>query len=441
MVERKANPLFTQLRDRIRTRRATLSVIGLGYVGLPLAVEMAKAGLRVHGIDVDQTKIAMVNRGRSYVQDVSEGDLKDMVGRGRLDATSDYSVLGRSDVVDICVPTPLRKTKDPDISYIIDAVEQIAKYLRRGQLIILESTTYPGTTEEVILTRLQQKGLVVGRDFFLAFSPERVDPGNKAYRTTNIPKVVGGITRKCTTVACEFYGTAIKNVVPVSSTTVAEMVKLLENTFRSVNIGLVNEMCLMCARMGIDVWEVIEAAATKPFGYLKFLPGPGLGGHCIPIDPFYLSWKAKMAGFEPRFIELAGQINASMPDYVVERVCHALNDARKSVRGSKILILGVAYKANVNDTRESPAIDVMRELIARKARVSFSDPHVDRIRCDGRLLRSVRLSPAKLRSYDCAVIVADHAAFDYAMIVRASRAIVDTRNALRKYRARKITRI
>lgn len=441
MAERKKNPLFTQLKDKLRNRRATLSVIGLGYVGLPLAVEMAKAGLKVHGIDVDRSKVAMVNRGRSYVQDVSEGDLRDVVGRGALDATCNYSVLGRSDVVDICVPTPLRKTKDPDISYIIDAVEHIARYLRRGQLVVLESTTYPGTTEEVVLTRLEQTGLKVGRDFFLAFSPERVDPGNKAYRTANIPKVVGGMTARCTAVACEFYSAAIKNVVPVSSTTVAEMVKLLENTFRSVNIGLVNEMCLMCDRMGIDVWEVIEAAATKPFGYLKFLPGPGLGGHCIPIDPFYLSWKAKMAGFEPRFIELAGQINASMPDYVVSRISQALNDARKSINGSKILILGVAYKANVSDTRESPAIDVMRQLISKGALVSFSDPHVERIRCDGKLFRSVRLSPARLRSYDCAVIVADHAAFDYAMIVGGSRAIVDTRNALKKYRTDKITRI
>lgn len=441
MAKRKEDPLFTQLRDRIRRKRATLSVIGLGYVGLPLAVEMAKVGHKVHGIDVDRAKVGMVNRGKSYVQDVSAADLKDVVRRGKLDATSDNSVLGRSDVIDICVPTPLRKTKDPDISYIIDAVEQIAKYLKRGQLIILESTTYPGTTEEVILTRLQQQGLVVGKDFFLAFSPERVDPGNKAYKTANIPKVVGGVTKRCTTVACEFYASAIKSVVPVSSTTVAETVKLLENTFRSVNIGLVNEMCLMCDRMGIDVWEVIEAAATKPFGYLKFLPGPGLGGHCIPIDPFYLSWKAKMAGFEPRFIELAGQINASMPDYVVAKVSQALNDARKSVRGSKILILGVAYKANVNDTRESPAVDVMRELKSRGAHVSFSDPHVDRIRFDGTVLKSVSLSPAKLRSYDCAVIVADHAAFDYGMIVKASRAVVDTRNALKKYKARKITRI
>jgi len=441
MVERKENTVFTQLREKIRKRRATLSVIGLGYVGLPLAVEMAKSGLKVYGIDVNRAKVKMVNAGKSYVQDVSEGDLKRVVVDGSLVATHDYSVLRRSDVIDICVPTPLRKTKDPDISYIIEAVEQISRYLKPGQLVILESTTYPGTTDEVILTTLEDKGLVVGKDFFLAFSPERVDPGNRMYRTANIPKVVGGVTRNCTTVASEFYAVSIESVVPVSSTTVAEMVKLLENTFRSVNIGLVNEICLMCDRMGIDVWEVIEAAATKPFGYLKFLPGPGLGGHCIPIDPFYLSWKAKMAGFEPRFIELAGQINSSMPGYVVSKVNQALNDACKSIKGSKVLVLGVAYKANVSDTRESPAIDVMRELFAKGAKVAFSDPHVDQICVDGRTLRNTRLSPGKLAQYDCAVIVADHSAFDYGMIVKRSRAVVDTRNALVKFRSRKIVRI
>ena len=441
MVERKENTVFTQLRDKIRGRRAALSVIGLGYVGLPLAVEMAKAGLRVYGIDVNREKIRMVRAGKSYVQDVSNSDLAGVVHQGRLVATQDFGVLRRSDVVDICVPTPLRKTKDPDISYIIEAVEQIARYLRVGQLVILESTTYPGTTDEVILTRLEQRGLKVGKDFFLAFSPERVDPGNKIYRTANIPKVVGGVTRNCTAVASEFYAVSIDCVVPVSSTVVAEMVKLLENTFRSVNIGLVNEICLMCDRMGIDVWEVIEAAATKPFGYLKFLPGPGLGGHCIPIDPFYLSWKAKMAGFEPRFIELAGQINSSMPGYVVSKVNEALNDACKSIRGSKVLVLGVAYKANVSDTRESPAIDVMRELFARGARVAFADPHVDEICVDGKTLRNTTLTPSKLGQFDCAVIVADHAAFDYGMIVRWSHAIVDTRNALVKFRSRKIKRI
>jgi len=402
---------------------------------------MAKAGLKVYGIDVVQRKIKMVNRCKSYVQDVSDRDLAGVVKSGRLRATSDFGVLRQADVIDICVPTPLRKTKDPDISYIIDAVEQIAVHLKRGQLIILESTTYPGTTEEVILTRLTQRGLKVGHDFFLAFSPERVDPGNRTFTTANIPKVVGGMTANCTAIACDLYKACIAKVVPVSSTTVAEMVKLLENTFRSVNIGLVNEMCLMCDRMGIDVWEVIEAAATKPFGYLKFLPGPGLGGHCIPIDPFYLSWKAKMSGFEPRFIELAGQINAGMPDYVVSKVNDALNELKKSIRGSRVLVLGVAYKANVSDTRESPAIDIIRELRARGAAVTYADPHVDLLEVDGVRMRGVKISPASLKAYDCAVIVADHEAFDYRMIIKGTRVIVDTRNALRKFKARNIRRI
>jgi UDP-N-acetyl-D-glucosamine dehydrogenase len=441
MAERKEKTIFTRLRDKINDGEATLAVIGLGYVGLPLAVEMAKAGLTVYGIDVNPKKVRMINRGASYIQDVSTEDLRCVVRAKKLSATTDFSVLRKCDAMDICVPTPLRKTKDPDISYVIDAVEQISKYLRPGQLIVLESTTYPGTTVEVMLPRLEAKGLKVGKDFFLAFSPERVDPGNERYTTKNIPKVVGGVTRNCTLVACDLYRISLDTVVPVSSPTVAEMVKLLENTFRSVNIGLVNEMCLMCDRMGIDVWEVIEAAATKPFGFLRFYPGPGLGGHCIPIDPFYLSWKAKMAGFEPRFIELAGQINASMPDYVVTKVNDTLNDSRKSIKGAKILILGAAYKRDVSDTRESPAIDIIRILEAKGAKVDYGDPHVETVEVDGRRMRRTEISPGKIKFYDCVVIVADHTAFDYDMIVRYSRAIVDTRNALRGYKGRKIRRI
>jgi UDP-N-acetyl-D-glucosamine dehydrogenase len=383
----------------------------------------------------------MVNKGRSYIQDVSSQDLRSVVRSGKLSATTDFSVLRKCDAIDICVPTPLRKTKDPDISFVIDALEQIVKYLKPGQIVMLESTTYPGTTVEVMLPMLESSGLKVGKDFFLGFSPERVDPGNEKFTTKNIPKVVGGVTEQCTRLACDLYGSTIDTVVPVSSPTVAEMVKLLENTFRSVNIGLVNEMCLMCNRMDIDVWEVIEAADSKPFGFLKFQPGPGLGGHCIPIDPFYLSWKAKMAGFEPRFIELAGQINSSMPDYVVTRVNDALNDSRKSIKGAKILILGVAYKRDVNDTRESPAVDIIRILEARGAKVEFADPLVDRLKVDDVDMRGVNLTPARLKSYDCAVVVADHSEFDYGMIVRNSRAIVDSRNALRKYKGRKIRRI
>ena len=441
MAKRQKETLFARLKRRIKDGDAVLSVIGLGYVGLPLAVEMAKVGFRVHGIDVNPRKVSMVNKGKSYIQDVSSEDLRSVVRSGKLTATTDFSVLKKCDAIDICVPTPLRKTKDPDISFVIDALEQIVKYLKPGQLVMLESTTYPGTTVEVMLPMLQSTGLKVGKDLFLGFSPERVDPGNEKFTTKNIPKVVGGVTEKCTSLACDLYGSIIDTVVPVSSPTVAEMVKLLENTFRSVNIGLVNEMCLMCNRMDIDVWEVIEAAGSKPFGYLKFLPGPGLGGHCIPIDPFYLSWKAKMAGFEPRFIELAGQINSSMPDYVVTRVNDALNDSRKSVKGAKVLILGVAYKRDVNDTRESPAVDIIRILETRGAKVDFADPLVDRLKVDDIDMRGIRLTPARLKSYDCAVVVADHSEFDYGMIVRNSKAIVDTRNALSKYKGRKIRRI
>jgi UDP-N-acetyl-D-glucosamine dehydrogenase len=390
---------------------------------------------------VNAKKVEMVNKGRSYVQDVSHRDLRSVTRNRRLVATTDFAVLRDSDAIDICVPTPLRKTKDPDISYVIDAVEQIARCLKPGQLVILESTTYPGTTEEVMLPRLESTGLKVGKDFFLAFSPERVDPGNPKFKTTNIPKVVGGMTARCTEVACDLYAITMDKVVPVSSPTVAEMVKLLENTFRSVNIGLVNEMCLMCDRMKIDVWQVIEAAATKPFGFLKFYPGPGLGGHCIPIDPFYLSWKAKAAGFEPRFIELAGQVNSSMPDYVVSKVNDVLNDARKSINGARILVLGAAYKRDVNDTRESPAIDVMRLLKERGGRVDYSDPHVDRIEVGGSVMKGVPLTRAGIRSYDCIVIVTDHAAFDYKTIVKNARAIVDTRNALKDFNSSKIRRI
>ncbi|MFH1312181.1 MAG: nucleotide sugar dehydrogenase [Candidatus Eisenbacteria bacterium] len=441
MGKRRQNSIFTKLRRKIRHREASLAVIGLGYVGLPLAVEMARAGLKVYGIDVDAEKVRMVNAGDSYIQDVPSKTLKSVVRRKSLMATTDFSILARCDAIDICVPTPLRKTKDPDISYIISAVEHIGAHLRRGQLVILESTTYPGTTEEVILPRLEQTGYKVGKDFFLAFSPERVDPGNREYTTGCIPKVVGGITESCTQIASELYMISIDAVVQVSSSTVAEMVKLLENTFRSVNIGLVNEMCLMCDRMNIDVWEVIEAAATKPFGFLKHYPGPGLGGHCIPIDPFYLSWKAKMAGFEPRFIELAGQINSSMPDYVISKINDVLNDSKKSIRGSKVLILGAAYKPDVSDTRESPAIDIIRMLIERGARVVYADPHVDEIKFDGITMQSVPISGKKISVYDCVVIVTNHAAFNYDMIVRCSRAVVDTRNALKDFSSRKIRTI
>src|SRR5512144_1895726 len=345
------------LRDKIRARKARTGVVGLGYVGLPLAVELAKAGFHATGIDLDERKVQSVNDGRSYIPDVPTADVQALHAKGLLDATTDFGVVKDLDTINICVPTPLRKTKDPDMSYIVSAVEGVAKHLHPGMLIILESTTYPGTTDEVVQPMLEATGLKAGVDFFLAFSPERVDPGNPTYQTHNIPKVVGGITPACSRAAAALYGAVVERVVPVRSTQVAEMVKLLENTFRSVNIGLVNEIALMCDKMKIDVWEVIDAAATKPFGFMPFYPGPGLGGHCIPVDPFYLSWKARQNGFEARFIELAGQINGSMPYHVVGRVREALNSKRKSVRGSRVLLMGVAYKAGIDDVRESPSLD------------------------------------------------------------------------------------
>ncbi len=429
------------LKEKLRSREAKLGVIGLGYVGLPLSMEFVRAGFHVTGIDTDSKKVRMLSDGVSYVQDVPSEWVRAAVEGGVFRATSDFSVLRELDSIDICVPTPLRKTKDPDISFVRSAVQEIEKYLHRDMLIILDSTTYPGTTDEVILSRLERSGLKVGEDFYLAFSPERVDPGNPRWNTKNIPKVVGGVTPNCTEHAVALYEQALGPVVPVSSTKVAEMVKLLENTFRSVNIGLVNELTLMSDRMGIDVWEVIDAAATKPFGFMPFYPGPGLGGHCIPIDPFYLSWKAKETGFEARFIELAGQINGSMPYYVVEKVVDSLNDQRKSARGSKVLILGVAYKEDVDDVRESPALDVMKLLADKGAAVSYSDPHVPDIDEGGVAMASLELTPDLLGEFDCMVIATAHAAFDYDMIVAAGVPIVDARNALKRYDAAHIRKI
>ncbi|MDO8795705.1 MAG: nucleotide sugar dehydrogenase, partial [Vicinamibacterales bacterium] len=365
-----------QLQDRITGRTARVGIIGLGYVGLPLAVEFAAAGFDVTGFDVDATKVAAVNAGKSYIGDVAQEHLAAVVTAKRLKATSDMGQLAGMDVIDICVPTPLNKTRDPDLSFVVKSVDAVKAHLRKGQLIILESTTYPGTTDEVVQPALEAGGLVAGKDFFLAFSPERVDPGNPSYSTRTIPKVVGGMNPESTELARVFYGAIIDHVVPVSSTRVAEMVKLLENTFRAVNIGLVNEIALMSHRMDLDVWEVIDAAGTKPFGFMPFYPGPGLGGHCIPIDPFYLSWKARQSGFECRFIELAGQINGSMPDFVVERVGEALNTKKKAINGSRVHVFGVAYKKDVSDMRESPALDVMELLVRRGAVLSYTDPFV-----------------------------------------------------------------
>jgi UDP-N-acetyl-D-glucosamine dehydrogenase len=432
---------LTVLLDRIRSRQARVGVIGLGYVGLPLAVEFARAGFTVTGFDVDERKTTEINTGKSYIPDVSESDLTECVRAGKLEATTDMSRLGAMDAIDICVPTPLRKTKDPDLSYVVLAVEAVAATLTRGQLIILESTTYPGTTDEVVQPMLEDKGLKADEDFFLAFSPERVDPGNRQFTTRNIPKIVGGVGPASTEVASALYGATVQHVVRVSSTRVAEMVKLLENTFRAVNIGLVNEIALMCHKMDIGVWEVIDAAKTKPFGFMPFYPGPGLGGHCIPIDPVYLSWKARQNGFECRFIELAGHINSSMPLYVVERVAEALNTVRKAINGSRVHVIGVAYKKDVNDMRESPALDIMELLAKRGAGVTYSDPFVPELKHDGRMLSSIDLPHALASKPDCAVICTDHTGFDYNALVSSGTPVVDTRNALKQYQGASIFRL
>jgi UDP-N-acetyl-D-glucosamine dehydrogenase len=419
-----------ELLKKIESKQAKLGVIGLGYVGLPLAVEFARAGFGVVGYDVDERKVAELMAGRSYIPDVSSEHLAEVVKNGKFVATTDAKRLGEVDIIDICVPTPLRKTKDPDMTYVVQAVEATAAVLRKGQLIILESTTYPGTTVEVVQPVLAAKGFKPGEDFYLAFSPERVDPGNPQYQTKNIPKVVGGINPDSTRAAVAFYGQVMDKVIPVSSPSVAEMVKLLENTFRAVNIGLVNELALMCHRMGLDVWEVIDAAKTKPFGFMPFYPGPGLGGHCIPIDPFYLSWKAKQYNFEARFIELAGVVNGAMPEFVVQRVIDALNSQRKSLNGSRVHIIGVAYKRDVNDLRESPALEVLELLAHRGATVSYTDPYVPEFKH-----ASLDLKTADEKTMhdgiDCGVIITDHKVFDYPAMVSKFKLLVDTRNALK----------
>ncbi|HTA44059.1 MAG TPA: nucleotide sugar dehydrogenase [Bryobacteraceae bacterium] len=428
-----------QLAEKIRARTARVGVVGLGYVGLPLAVEYAQAGFEVVGIDLSEGKCARVNAGDSYVGDVPSAVLEPLTSSGKLRATTDFAAIRDLDTINIAVPTPLRKTKDPDMSYIVAACEEIAKYFHSGMLIILESTTYPGTTDELVLPMLEKSGLKVGEDFCLCFSPERVDPGNPKFQTKNIPKVVGGTTPVCTELGRLFYAQALETVVPVSSTQVAEMVKLLENTFRMINIGLVNEMATMCDGMGINVWEVIEAAATKPFGFMPFYPGPGLGGHCIPIDPFYLSWKTKQSGIEARFIELAGYINGQMPHFVVEKVQNALNSVSKPLKGSKVHIYGVAYKRDIDDMRESPALDIIHLLQKRGAIVSFTDPHAPQIRLEDDSFFNE--DPAVMKSADCVVIVTDHSCFDYKALVDQASLIVDTRNALKGFKSDKIVRL
>ncbi|NLO89190.1 MAG: nucleotide sugar dehydrogenase [Clostridia bacterium] len=406
------------------------AVIGLGYVGLPLAIEMSKK-YQVIGIDIDKNKVAELNSGNSYINDVTDQEVQEAIKRGFF-ATTEYEILSTVKYISICVPTPLRKTKDPDMSYILSAVKEISKYLQKGQVIVLESTTYPGATEEIILPCLVKKDMIVGRDFFLAFSPERVDPGNKKFRTKNIPKIIGGVTEKCTSEALAFYSSFLDRVIPVSSARVAEMVKLLENTFRAVNIGMVNEMAMMCERMGIDIWEVIDAAATKPFGFMPFYPGPGIGGHCIPLDPIYLSWKAKSFNFYNRFIDLATDINSNMPRYTVNKLMEILNSKGIPILGSKILVLGIAYKRDVNDWRESPSIEIIKLLIELGAKVSYFDPYVPQCVVGNEKFSSINLDYSKLQYWDCVLLLTDHSCYDYDIIAKNARLIFDTRNAFKK---------
>ena len=420
-----------KLESKFLDRSANIAILGLGYVGLPLATIFAEAGFKVTGIEPDQAKVDLLKEGESYVQDVPSDKVARFIGTGNLTATTDFSVLADADAVSICVPTPLRKTGDPDLSYILDATDELAKFMHTGMVIVLESTTYPGTTREILLPKLSENsGLRVGEDFFLAFSPERVDPGREDWTTYNTPKVIGGITLACSELASFWYQQALETVVTVSSAESAEMAKLLENTFRMINIGLVNEMAIMCDRLGLDVWEIIDAAATKPFGFMKFTPGPGLGGHCIPIDPLYLSWKLRALNYTARFIDLASEINTGMPRYVVSKVQDALNDRGLPLNGSDILVIGAAYKPNVDDIRESPALDIVGLLRQKGAKVSYHDPYIPKIFHDDWELESVPDLAESAQSTDCAVIVTDHAVYDYENIFQQTPLIVDTRNAL-----------
>jgi len=430
------------LQNKINDRSAKIGVIGLGYVGLPLAIEFADNGFTVYGIDINQERIDQLNNGENYISDVSDEKLRQLVTANKINGTTDFSILKSIDAVLICVPTPLNKSKDPDVSYIVSVLEQLKKYIHSNMLISLESTTYPGTTRELILPELNQSNLKVGQDFYLCFSPERVDPGNKKYRIKNTPKVVGGITKTCTQIGKHLYESIIDTVVPISSPEAAETVKLLENTFRSINIGLVNEVAIMCEKLGVNVWEVIDAAATKPFGFMKFTPGPGLGGHCIPIDPHYLSWKMKTLNYQARFIELAGEINTNMPSHVVDLIITGLNRFQKPINGSKILILGIAYKKDINDVRESPALDVMKLLESANAKVEYFDSYVPKIVWNGgEKVGLTKLTAESLDKYDAVVLLTEHKNFDYKLIVNASKLIIDTRNAFTGVEDSKIVRL
>ena len=428
------------LLKKIESKNVKVGVIGMGYVGLPLAIEIAKSDIEVTAIDIDEVKVNAINSGTSYVPDISSSLLNEQVKKKRLKAFSSFEIIKKLDAIVICVPTPLNKTKDPDLTMVVSAVEKIIKNRGEQQLVVLESTTYPGTTEEMILPRLAQSYGKVGRDFYLAFSPERIDPGNKVYNTFNTPKVIGGITSHCVEVTTKLYSNFVKVIVPVSSPRAAEMVKLLENTFRSVNIGLVNEIAIMCGRLGVDVWEVIEAASSKPFGFMPFKPGPGLGGHCIPIDPLYLSWKLKTLNYRARFIELASEINGDMPGYVVNKISDALNGCNKSVRDSKVFIIGVSYKKDIDDLRESPAIDVIHLLKKRGAEVVYYDPYVDMIQLDDLSLKRIPLEQG-LTEADCTIIITDHSLIDYQKVVDNAKLVIDTRNATKGINNSKVIKL
>ena len=434
------NTTLETLKARVVGGDARVGILGLGYVGLPLAVEFGAAGLNVTGFDLSERKVNSLNQGESYIQDVETARLKDLVTKGRVQATTDFTKIRECDALIICVPTPLSKTKDPDLEMVVSATRRIAENMRAGQLVVLESTTYPGTTDELILPMLSEKGLRVGVDFFLAFSPERVDPGNPKFHTRNTPKVIGGMTPACGEAAKTLYSKAIEKVIVVSSPRAAEMVKLLENTFRSVNIGLVNEVALMCRRLNVSVWEVIDAAATKPFGFMAFYPGPGLGGHCIPIDPLYLSWKLKTLNYRARFIELASEINAGMPEYVVDRLVEALNDRERSLRGSRVHILGAAYKKDIEDVRESPAVDFIKILQSKGAKVTYTDSWVPTLEHEGIDLKSIDAVPA-VEEADAVVIITDHSKVPYADLVSRAKLVLDARNATRGIEAPNIVRL
>ena len=430
-----------KLIEKIEDRTARIAVVGLGYVGLPLAVEFANKGFNVIGIDVSIEKVKKVNAGKNYIQDIDDALLKKLVKEKKLSATSDFSIMKKIDCVSICVPTPLSKTGDPDISYMISARDAIIPHIKSPLLFVLESTTYPGSTYELVAAKMEENGLKVGKDIFVAFSPERVDPGNLVYKTHNTPKVVGGVTKQCTKIATALYSSIIETIVPVSSVTTAEMTKLLENTFRSINIGLVNEVAIMCKYLGIDVWEVINAASTKPFGYKTFYPGPGLGGHCIPIDPLYLSWKLKTLNYKARFIELADEVNGSMPNHVLTLISDALNTKKKSVNGSKILVLGMAYKNDIDDMRESPAITVCELLLQRGAKISYHDSFIPSCQLNLKTFNSVKLTSAEIKKADCVVILTNHSNVDYKEVVKNSKLVVDTRNATKGIRRKNIIKL